>query len=238
MTTKSLMKDPSPSRTAAPTAAAKAVLDVAEQLAQTRGYNGFSYADIAAQLGVTKASLHYHFASKADLGRALIERYRAVFDSALSAIDAQASDPRVKLRHYAALYESVLGNERMCLCGMLAAEYTTLPAPMQRGLTSFFDANERWLTTVLEGGLRAGVFQFSDSANERARVLLGALEGAMLVARSYGDPRRFHAAAEQVLADIGGGGGSAQRKSPRVSAARRARRAYDLAPQDQLQRRR
>jgi TetR/AcrR family transcriptional repressor of nem operon len=224
------MKNAPPYRTAAPTAAAKAVLDVAEQLAQTRGYNGFSYADIAVQLGVTKASLHYHFPSKADLGRALIERYRAVFDSALNAIDQQASGPRDKLRQYVGLYESVLSNERMCLCGMLAAEYATLPASMQRGLTSFFDANERWLTTVLEGGLRAAVFRFSDSANERARVLLGALEGAMLVARSYGDPRRFRAAAEHVLADIRGGGRSAQRKTPRLSAVRRLGRKHSVAP--------
>jgi TetR/AcrR family transcriptional repressor of nem operon len=60
---------------ASPTAAATAILDVAEQLAQTKGYNGFSYADIALQLGVTKASLHYHFPSKAELGCTLIERY-------------------------------------------------------------------------------------------------------------------------------------------------------------------
>jgi TetR/AcrR family transcriptional repressor of nem operon len=225
MRTKSPMKDLAPSRTAAPSAAAKAVLDVAEQLVQTRGYNGFSYADIAARLGVTKASLHYHFPSKAQLGRALIERYQIVFDAALSAIDRQSADPRDRLRRYAALYESVLNNERMCLCGMLAAEYATLPVPMQKGLTSFFDANERWLTMVLERGLRTGVLQFSDSANERARVLLGALEGAMLVARSYGDPRRFHAAAEQMLADIGGGSGSGQRSRPGMSAARSARSA-------------
>jgi hypothetical protein len=90
---KSLLKNASPCRDAAPTAAAKAVLNAAEQLAQMRGYNGFSYADVAAQLGLTKASLHYHFPSKADLGRALIERYRAAFDFALSAIDQQAPDP-------------------------------------------------------------------------------------------------------------------------------------------------
>jgi TetR/AcrR family transcriptional repressor of nem operon len=221
MTKKSIAKNTPSSRAAPPTAAAKAVLDVAEQLAQMRGYNGFSYADIAAQLGVTKASLHYHFPSKAELGRALIERYRAVFKSALKAIDQSASDPRDKLRRYVALYESVLSNERMCLCGMLAAEYATLPAPMQKGLRAFFDANERWLTTVLDAGLGVGVLQFEDSAKERARMLLGALEGAMLVARSYGEPRRFHAAAERMLADIGAGVGPAQRKAPRVSAAPR-----------------
>ena len=198
------MRKSARSHTAAPSPAATAVLDVAEELVQTRGYNGFSYADVAARLGVTKASLHYHFPSKADLGRALIDRYQRLFDAALSAIDRHSSDPRDQLRQYVALYESVLSNERMCLCGMLAAEIATLPVPMQQGLTSFFDANERWLTTVLESGLRSGVLQFKDSANERARLLLGALEGAMLVARSYRDPHRFHAAAEHMLADIDG----------------------------------
>src|SRR5579863_2328216 len=110
------------SRTAAPTAAATAILDVAERLAQTRGYNGFSYADIAAELGVTKASLHYHFPSKAELGRALIERYRNVFGQALESIDLKTANPQEKLREYVELYNSVLNNERMCLCGMLAAE--------------------------------------------------------------------------------------------------------------------
>jgi len=117
--------------TAALTRAATTILDVAEKLAQTRGYNGFSYADIATQLGVTKASLHYHFRSKAELGRALIERYGRIFGAALDGIDRQTRAPRAKLRRYVELYNSVLSNERMCLCGMLAAEYATLPKPMQ-----------------------------------------------------------------------------------------------------------
>jgi TetR/AcrR family transcriptional regulator, transcriptional repressor for nem operon len=186
----------------APTAAATAILDVAEQLAQTKGYNGFSYADIAAQLGVTKASLHYHFPSKAELGCALIERYRTVFGTALEAIDQRAAEPRKKLRLYVGLYDSVIRNDRMCLCGMLAAEYATLPRPMQEGLRAFFEANELWLRGVLKDGARAGNFNFKESANDRARVLLGALEGAMLVARSYGDPGRFKSAAECLLADL------------------------------------
>ena len=196
-------KVPPPSRSAAPTAAASAILDVAEQLAQTRGYNGFSYADIAAQLGVTKASLHYHFPSKAELGRALIERYCGIFGAALEEIDKHTREPREKLKKYVGLYNSVLSNDRMCLCGMLAAEHTTLPQPMQEGLKLFFDANERWLTSVLAEGHRSGVLRFTESAKERARVLLGALEGAMLVARSYGNPQRFQAAAAYVLADLG-----------------------------------
>jgi TetR/AcrR family transcriptional repressor of nem operon len=212
-------------RTAQPTVAATAILDVSEQLAQTRGYNGFSYADVALRLGLTKASLHYHFPSKAELGRALIERYSTLFQSALEAIDQEVQKPHEKLQRYVGLYSSVLSNDRMCLCGMLAAEYATLPVPMQEGLKLFFDANERWLTTVLEHGLRTGALLFRQPASERARMLLGALEGAMLMARSYGDARRFQAAATCLLSDLGASRHSKLRQTPKGTAVRRSRRA-------------
>ena len=73
-------------------ATSQRILDVAEKLVQTRGFNGFSYADIAAVLKVTKASLHYHYPGKADLGKELIERYERNFLAALDAIDAAAKD--------------------------------------------------------------------------------------------------------------------------------------------------
>lgn len=178
------------------------ILDVAERLVQVRGFNGFSYADIAAQLRVTKASLHYHFATKAELGRALIDRYSTAFACALAGIDGQHADPCVKLRRYVALYETVIRSKRMCLCGMLAAEVTTLPASMQRRLNAFFDANEIWLARVLRSGRALGKMRFSDSATERARGMIGTLEGAMLVARMYGDARRFSTVANQAVAGV------------------------------------
>jgi TetR/AcrR family transcriptional repressor of nem operon len=184
------------------TSAAARILDIAEQLAQTRGFNGFSYADIAQELHVTKASLHYHFPSKADLGRALIERYHRAFAQALAAIDQQTHKPREKLRRYVGLYDSVMRKNRMCLCGMLAAEYATLPGPMQDELRRFFDANEIWLAAVLEDGRETGDLAFIGPVRQRARGVLGALEGAMLVARAYGDARRFQSTAKLLLADL------------------------------------
>ena len=181
---------------------ASSILDVAERLVQTRGYNGFSYADVAAELGVTKASLHYHFATKADLGGALIDRYGTAFAQSLAAIDQSHTDPCDRLRAYVALYESVIRGKRMCLCGMLAAEVSTLPPAMQKQLNAFFDANELWLGQVLDAGRRRGELQFAEPANERARAMIGALEGAMLVARVYGDARRFRAAVDQVIRDM------------------------------------
>ncbi|MND02889.1 hypothetical protein D3C83_224470 [compost metagenome] len=62
--------------------------------------------------------------------------------------------------------------------------------------------NERWLAGVLESGRRSGAFSYREPAGERARVIVSALEGAMLVARSYGDARRFAAAAAHVIAEL------------------------------------
>src|SRR3954447_20029389 len=106
------------------------ILDAAERLVQRRGFNGFSCADVAAELLITKASLHYHFPSKAELGEALIVRYGERFAAALKAIDAAPGEAHSKLVAYADLYASVLEDHRMCLCGMLAAEYQTLPDAM------------------------------------------------------------------------------------------------------------
>jgi TetR/AcrR family transcriptional regulator, transcriptional repressor for nem operon len=181
---------------------AERLLDVAERLVQTRGYNGFSYADIATELAVTKASLHYHFPTKAMLGRALIERYHRTFVRLLAAIDADTMAAKDKLARYAALYEAVFRADRMCLCGMLAAEYESLPEPMQEEVRRFFTANEVWLASVLEAGQRAGELRFRGKSLDAARLHLSALQGAMLVARSYRSIARFEASAKLLLADL------------------------------------
>jgi TetR/AcrR family transcriptional regulator, transcriptional repressor for nem operon len=175
------------------------ILEVAGQLAQRRGFNGFSYADIAAALKITKASLHYHFATKADLGRALIARYTERFQAALDALEGT---PANILRRYVKLYEDVLVRDRMCMCGMFAAEYSTLPGPMRNELRRFFNKNEEWLVRHLEQGRTNGGFEYEGSSVEMARMLTAGLEGAMLLARSFEDPKRFTATAERLLAEL------------------------------------
>lgn len=178
------------------------ILDIAERLVQSRGFNAFSYADVAAELGVTKPALHYHFASKAELGEALISRYASRFRHALGRIDTQFDDGRSKIEAYADLYRQVLVQQRMCLCGMLAADYPTLPPAMREGVIRFFDDNHAWLTEVLDQGRRDGSLRFFGASGEAAQMILGALEGAMLVARAYDDLRRFDAAVARLLSDL------------------------------------
>jgi TetR/AcrR family transcriptional repressor of nem operon len=178
---------------------AERVLDIAERLTQIRGFNNFSYADIATELGITKASLHYHYPGKAELGQALITRYAARFDQALDDIDRDVPSARAKLEAYADLYAGVLRNERMCMCGILAAEYPTLPAAMQAEVVRFFDENQKWLAKLLEEGKTDGTLTFRGQPEEVAQGILSTLEGAMLVARPYGDLARFDAATKQLV---------------------------------------
>jgi TetR/AcrR family transcriptional regulator, transcriptional repressor for nem operon len=179
---------------------AQRILDAAEQLAQVRGFNAFSYAHIAAELGITKASLHYHFSSKAELGQALIARYSDRFVHALAEIDSQPATAPAKLAAYADLYAAQLRSQRMCLCGMLAAEYETLPKPITESLVAFFDTNEDWLEGVLEQGRAEGSLTFDGDARDAARMIISGLEGAMLIARPYREPERFQATAGALLA--------------------------------------
>ncbi len=181
---------------------AQRILDVAERLVQVRGFNGFSYADVAAELALTKASLHYHFPGKAELGQALIDRYTRRFSDALERIGGRPDDAVAKLDAYAGLYADSLRGRRMCLCGMLAAEYQTLPKPIRDAVIAFFDANEVWLEGVLEQGRSDGDLSFNGSATDTARMIISGLEGAMLVARPYRDLARFQSSARTLLASI------------------------------------
>jgi len=190
---------------------ASRILDVAERLVQTRGFNGFSYADIAERLHITKAALHHHFPTKAKLGEALIARYASRFMAALASVDAREIGDREKLEAYAHLYADVLRAKRMCLCGMLAAEYSTLPEGMRRAVRLFFDENERWLERVLEEGRSDGTVSFGGPARDVARMIISSLEGAMLVSRPYGDVDRFEATAGELLTTLSATGRTRRR---------------------------
>jgi TetR/AcrR family transcriptional regulator, transcriptional repressor for nem operon len=181
---------------------AERILDVSERLVRQRGFNAFSYAHVATEVGITTASLHYHFPGKDQLGEALVLRYTERFRQALERIEAEQPAASDRLAAYADLYADTLNGHRMCLCGMLAADFETLAAPVRESVVEFFDDNERWLARVLERGRVEGTVRFDGPPEATARLLIGGLEGALLVARPYGDPERFRSAAAMLLASV------------------------------------
>jgi TetR/AcrR family transcriptional regulator, transcriptional repressor for nem operon len=165
------------------------ILDLAQALIQTRGYSAFSYQDIAEQLGIRKASIHYHFPSKADLGAAVIDRYVARFGAALSAIAADRSQSSMTmLDFYLEPYlEFANTNDRICLCGALAGEILALPTEFRSRVDGFFRTHQAWLADILKRGATRGEFKLLAPATKLARLIFAALQGALLVKRTTGE---------------------------------------------------
>lgn len=179
------------------------ILDIAQHLIQVRGYNAFSYADVAEVLNVTKASLHYHFRSKTRLGEALIERYHADFRTALAGIERAHPTAAARLAAFVEVYVEVVRDGRVCLCFMLATDFETLPASMQDGLRDFFAMTIEWLAETLEAGRAAGEIDLPWPAGEMAHTLVSTLEGAMITCKAHGGVPAYEAVASRVLAMAG-----------------------------------
>lgn len=178
------------------------ILQTAQRLVQQRGFNGFSYADIAEEVGVRKASLHHYFPTKTDLGMALVEGFSAAVGDALDGIGKSGKPADEKLRSYVALFRGALKADRMCLCGMLSSEALTLDAVMLPNLKRFFVRNTEWLTEVMVEGKSQHLFALSGTAADHARVFLSAMQGALLIARSTKDHDAFDQTASLLIASL------------------------------------
>lgn len=165
------------------------ILDLAETLIQTRGYNAFSYQDISDALGIRKASIHYHFESKTDLAAAVIERYVGNFAVGLENIERDETASSIAmLDHYVSPYLAFSKTpDRVCLCGALAGEILALPPELRERVARFFKSHQAWLTRILKRGAARGEFKLAEPADKMSRMIFGALQGALLVKRTTGD---------------------------------------------------
>jgi len=179
------------------------ILDVAQRLMQAHGCHGVSYAAVATAVGLRKASVFHHFPTKEALARAVVARYRATVRDGMAAIDQATDDPSDKLARYAGLYRALLRRgEHMCLCGLLAAEATTLPESVRGEVCGYFVEHEAWLGDVLATGRAAGLLRGDGSAVDAAQRLLAGVEGALLVAQAHDDNARFDVIAAGLLTDL------------------------------------
>jgi TetR/AcrR family transcriptional repressor of nem operon len=160
---------------------AERILDRAQERIQRCGYNAVSYGDLAEDLDLTTAAIHYHFPSKGDLGQALVARYRRASARKRHAICDNSGDLHDRLSQYATLYTEMLETGGLCLSGVLAADASTLPEPVQHEVEAFFRDQEDWLTEVIAANTTGGAaLQGCDTARDAAQLLLAVLQGGML----------------------------------------------------------
>ena len=162
----------------------EAILAAARRTAQAHGYSGLNFRDLADEVGIKAASIHYHFPSKADLGAAVARRYWEDTAAGLELMLAETPDPVRCLRQYPDVFRKALANNnRICLCSFMAAEYDDLPEAVKQEVQIFADVNVAWLSRMLSA---AGVVG-ADESEKRARAIFAAIAGAQLMARSRSD---------------------------------------------------
>jgi TetR/AcrR family transcriptional regulator, transcriptional repressor for nem operon len=178
------------------------ILETAQRLAQQRGFNAFSYADISAAVGVRKASIHHHFASKEDLELELVRRYRQDFNAKLEAIETRQPRAAERIREYGRLYMGTLAAGGICMCGMMASDIASLSPALREPLRVFFEDQVRWLTAILNRGREAGELSFADAPGRRALSILADLQGGLVIAHALQDPAVLESLLDTILAGL------------------------------------
>lgn len=177
------------------------ILACAKRLILQGGYNGFSYADIAAVVLIRKASIHHHFPSKLDLVTALINRHQAETTAGFAHLEAAIAEPEGQLRAYSHYWRDCIegGETPFCVCALLASELPVLPEPLIVEIKAYFQSLSRWLTAVLKRGQADGSFCLRQSPQVEAETFMAGVHGAMLSARAYGDPSMFSTITEPLV---------------------------------------
>jgi TetR/AcrR family transcriptional regulator, transcriptional repressor for nem operon len=161
------------------------IMATARPTVQAHGYNRLSFRELAKAVGIKSASIHYHFPTKGDLGAALARRYWEDAKASFESFSAENPDPVLCLRKYTDVFRLALENDnRMCLCGFMAAEYDDLPEAVKVEVQAFADVNVVWLAKVLSS---MDAFRDTGIAEEQALAIYAAIGGAQLTARSRAD---------------------------------------------------
>lgn len=167
------------------------ILDAAELRMRRGGYDAVSFRDLAQDVGIKSASVHYHFPQKSDLGRAVVERYVERVLAALGPPDDPAETPATRFDRLSEIYRSAaIEPGLICLCCVLGAQSLELPPPVSAAIGSYFERLLDWAGRALQGA--------PPGAPSAAQAVAG-LQGAMILAIATGRRELFEETREPLL---------------------------------------
>jgi TetR/AcrR family transcriptional repressor of nem operon len=169
------------------------ILNTAHAFIADRGYAAFSYADIADQLKISKATVHHHFPSKVDLAIAVLRRHRFRLVENLAALDGAVNEPLTRLSRYMRHWEVCIQKktEPICIAALLAAELPSLPVDVATEVRLHFVALHGWLQKTIELGLKQKTIRLAQTASGEAELIMATVHGAMVSARAYQSSKVF-----------------------------------------------
>lgn len=175
------------------------IIELADRLIKTKGFNAFSYKDIADPLEIKNAAIHYYFPSKADLGIAVIDQEMEILAVNKLKWAILPEDKQLRMLFETFNYKSRQGY--VCLMGSLSPDYETLPAPMQEKVQQMSEDVLQWTALCLENGRNKHLFHFEGEAYNRALLIVSDLLASLLLSRVMGK-EMFERMSKQLLNDL------------------------------------
>jgi TetR/AcrR family transcriptional repressor of nem operon len=172
------------------------LLDAAEALVLERGLAGTSVDDVLTQAGSTKGAFFHHFASKGDLGRALVERWAQAdgdhLERTMARAEALADDPLQRLLVFAGLLVEEAGGFSHDDVGCLFASFLYERQMVDEATREVIAASMRlWrdrVAALIDEAAKAHPPDAPLDAPALADELLVAYEGAFVLSRALDDP--------------------------------------------------
>src|ERR1700743_1837782 len=113
-----------------------AIMDAAEKRYRAGGFMGFSFREIAADVGIKSSSVHYHFPTKEALAAAVIRRYTGVVADYMDSQMALDPDP---MRGWARAFRTNLSTEgSMCPAVVMGTGSGDLPPEVLKEVQTFY----------------------------------------------------------------------------------------------------
>jgi len=167
---------------------AERLMDLAESHIRNAGYGGFSFRDLAAEIGIKSASVHHHFPTKATMAAAVARRYADRFLDTVAGQPNEAAEDAIAM--YRSAFRAALERDgRMCLCGVLGAEAGGLPREVAEAILTFFNRCIEDLSRRIGG----------PDPKARALHVMATLEGGMMLARAFGSIEAFDQATANLV---------------------------------------
>jgi TetR/AcrR family transcriptional regulator, transcriptional repressor for nem operon len=180
------------------------IMDIAEHLIMSRGFNRFSYKDISTEMNVKNAAIHYYFPSKDDLGVAVIRRAHARCRKWNETTIRKTVSPVDMLNVFLEMFTGYLNSgEYVCLASSLETDFNTFSKEMQNEIRVYAAEMHNWVRNLLERGREEGLFTFSDSPEDKAFFILSSIQGALEIAR-VSDKKRFYRFVDKIKTELVG----------------------------------
>lgn len=157
-------------------------MQISNTFIQKNGFEGFSYADLARELGIRKASIHHYFPAKSDLGLAYCETKRQAFSLLETSILSLPSGPQ-QLQSYLDAFSDCAREGEMCGVYAMLSDSNLFPAELKKAINDLAAYELNILTYILQRGKDAEKLTFNISAQEMAVIVCNALKGSLLLNR-------------------------------------------------------